>query len=75
MLGALFASPLFCNLGLAAAAIALCFLYAHEGTRGILLLAHQLRADLFIRPDFSRGLIVGAVVAFVVFGLYQRKSS
>ena len=72
MLGALFASPLFRNLALAVAAIGVCFLYLQKGVSGIILIAHTLHSDLFIRPDFSKGLVVGAILAFFVFGLYRR---
>ena len=75
LLGALLASSLFRNIFLAAAAAAVCFLYAQRGTLGILAFAHRLHADLFSKQDFASGLIVGAIVAFIVFGLFQRRLS
>lgn len=75
LLGAMFASWIFRNVALATTAFALCFVYIREGVAGILILAHRVQIDLFIRPDFSKGLAVGAIVAFIVFGFYRGKYS
>lgn len=75
LLGALLASPLFRSVSLGVSAAAVCYLYARSGTSGILMFAHRLQADLFSRPDFSNGLIVGLLVAFIVFGLFRRRFS
>ena len=73
LFGALVASPLFRSIALALGALAICLLYLSEGVTGILSLAHALRVDFVARPDFSKGLAVGAIVAFVVFGIYQKR--
>lgn len=74
LFGALFASPLFRSVALALAALAVCWLYLHEGVPGILSLAHALQADFLARPDFAKGAAVGAAAAFVVFGMYCRRA-
>jgi hypothetical protein len=73
LFGALFASPLFRSVALASGAAAVCLLYFQDGVAAILSLAHTLRADFAERPDFARGAIVGATVAFVVFGVHRTK--
>ena len=70
--GALFASPLFRSLALTLGAIAVGFIYATDGVTGILKLAHLLRADVLARPDFSKGVGVGIIAAFIVFGICRR---
>jgi hypothetical protein len=74
LLGALLASPLFRSISLALAGIALVLLYLHEGIPGILAIAHALRGDVISRPDFSKGVAVGAATAFVVFGIYRTRA-
>jgi hypothetical protein len=75
LLGALFASALFRNIALAAMASVICFVYFQNGVGGILTLAHSLRIDFIARPDFSKGVALGAILAFLVFGFYRRRSA
>ena len=75
LLGAVLASPLFRSVSLAATAVAVCVLYAEKGTAGIVAFAHRLEADLFRAPDFSTGVVAGAIVAFIVFGIFRRRVS
>lgn len=75
LLGAAIASPLFRNLALAAAAIALCWIYTHGGVTEIIGVAHKIQTDLFTRPNFGKGLAAGAIVAFLVFGAVRSRGS
>jgi hypothetical protein len=75
LVGAALASPLLRSVALAAGAIAVSILYAENGTAGILAFAHWLEADLFHTPDFSSGVLAGAIIAFIVFGTFRRKFS
>jgi hypothetical protein len=72
---ALFSSPLSRNIAVAAAAIVLCVLYAQNGSDAILSFANRLQADLLLRPDFSKGLALGAIISLAVFGFYRRRMS
>jgi hypothetical protein len=63
--GALVASPLFRNLGLAAAAAGLCAIYVKSGADGVAAAAATLAADLSTHRQFASGLGLGATL--VVF--------
>jgi hypothetical protein len=73
LLGALFASPIFRNLALAAGAGTLCFTYFQKGVPGILQAAHVLIGDFSARPSFSHGLALGALLGIIVFGAFLRR--
>lgn len=73
LLGALMASALFRSIALAGAAIAICFLYFQKGVVGLLFAARLVTADFMIRPDFSKGFALGAILALVVFGMYLKR--
>ena len=75
LLGAVVASPLFRNLTLAAAAVALCFTYMHGGVSEIISIANKVQTDLFTRPNFAKGLAARAVVAFLVFGVIRNRGA
>jgi hypothetical protein len=64
VIGALLASPLFRNLGLAAAAAGLCAVYAQGGVVGVAAIIDAVAADLAAHRQFASGLGVGA--AFLV---------
>jgi hypothetical protein len=74
LLGALFASPLFRNFAFAGAATGICLLYSREGLSGVLTIAHSLQADFATRPDFTKGVVLGALIAAVVLGLFRRRN-
>lgn len=73
LLGALFASSIFRNVALASAAAGVCVIYFQKGVSGLMQFAHLAVADMTLRPDFSKGAALGAVVAFLVFGLYLKR--
>lgn len=73
LVGALLASSLFRNLALALAATAICILYLQEGIRGILTHAHAFEHAFVTRPNFAEGVVVGAIVAFIVFGTFLQR--
>jgi hypothetical protein len=75
LLAALFSSPLSRNIAVAAAAIGLCVLYAQDGSAAILSFAQRLQTDLLLRPDFSKGLALGAIISFAIFGFVRRRIS
>jgi hypothetical protein len=50
-------------------------LYAQNGSDAILSFANRLQADLLLRPDFSKGLALGAIISLAVFGFYRRRMS
>lgn len=56
LLGAILASPIFRNVGLAALASAVCFVYFQKGAAGVLEAAHALVTDFAVRPSFPRAL-------------------
>lgn len=62
LFGALFASPVFRNVALAAAAAGICVIYARDGVDGIRLIASALAADIVRQPQFAGGLAFGSVV-------------
>jgi hypothetical protein len=70
LLGALFASPIFRGVALAAAAGIICFTYFQRGVAGILETAHVLIGDFAARPGFSQGLALGALLGIIVFGAF-----
>lgn len=74
LFGALFGSRMFRSLALGFAAAAIFILYYQEGIGGILLVANKLRADMASRPDFAKGMGLGAVIAFIVFGALRKSS-
>lgn len=73
LLGALLASSIFRSVALAVAASAICVLYLQKGVAGLLGAAHLVTIDFMIRPDFSKGMALGAILAIIVFGIYMKR--
>lgn len=73
LLGALLASPYFRNAVLAATAAIICIIYSQKGTAGLLQQANQTIADFSLHPNFTKGVALGAILAFVIFGAYLKR--
>jgi hypothetical protein len=65
----------FRNVALAAGASTICFTYFQKGITGLLGTSNSILMDFAMRPSFSKGMALGAVLAMVVFGMYQRRLS
>jgi hypothetical protein len=75
LIGALFASALFRNFAFAGAATGVCFVYLREGLTGIMSFAHSVQVDFLTRPDFTKGMVLGALIAAIAVGLFRRHSA
>jgi hypothetical protein len=73
--GSVLASPLLRNLALGAAALGICLLYSQHGVNSIIESALFLRGDVLARPEFSKGALVGSVLAIIVFGVWQQRKA
>jgi hypothetical protein len=73
--GALLMSAVFRNLALAAAALGICMLYSQHGVNSIIETALSFRGDVLARPEFSKGALVGSVLAIAVFGAWWQRTA
>lgn len=71
--GALSTSPLFRGIALTIAAASMSIGYVHAGMAGILALAEHVRAAVMTRPDFAKGVAMGAASAVVFFGIRRKR--
>jgi hypothetical protein len=73
LLGAMLASSIFRNVALAVGASGVCFVYFQKGVVGVLEAGHIVVADFALRPSFSQGVALGAMLGFLVFGAYLKR--
>lgn len=74
LLGALFASNLFRNLAFAGAGVCVVALYYKGGIAALIFAAQSNYLDFLSRPDFMKGLAVGAGIAALAVGLFRLRS-
>jgi hypothetical protein len=75
LVGALFASALFRSFAFAGAATGICLLYFREGLTGILSFAYSVQSDFLTRADFTKGMVLGALIAAIAVGLFRRRNA
>ncbi len=75
LLGALFGSSLFRNIGLAFAAGVLIVLYVQGGVPNLLALSKTVETEFRAIPDFTTGLLVGGAVVSLLLVSFRPKTS
>ena len=75
LLGALFGSSLFRNVGLAFAAGALVVLYVQGGVPSLMAISKSLETEFRAIPDFTTGLLVGGGVVSLLLLSFRPKTS
>jgi hypothetical protein len=75
LLGTVLTLPLLRNIALVGASIGICIVYFREGIIGIISAAHSIQLDFLSRPDFSKGIIVGAAVSAVAVGIFRWRNA
>ena len=75
ILGALFGSSLFRNIGLAFAAGALVVLYMQGGIPNLVAISKLVEVEFRTIPDFTTGLLVGGAVVSVLLLSFKPRTS
>lgn len=75
LVSALCTSALFRNVALTAGAGLVCYVFSRNGVDGILDAARILQKSLVVHPNFLKGVLVGAALAFITFGFLRSRSS
>ena len=75
ILGALFGSSLFRNIGLAFAAGALVVLYMQGGIPNLVAISKLVETEFRTIPDFTTGLLIGGAVVSVLLLSFKPRTS